>query len=74
MRDYLSIALRIIIKEKRLCNAKIKQARQRAVLGEKHVPMAVGEPLERWGASAGWAQTRQRSVPLFLLYLYYEQG
>jgi hypothetical protein len=51
---------------------KIKQAKQSAVLGEKQVPIALGEPLERWGASAGWVQTLQRSVPIFLLFLSYE--
>jgi hypothetical protein len=46
---------------------KIKQAKQSAVLGEKQVPMVLGEPLERWRALAGWVQIRQRSVPIFFI-------
>jgi len=30
-----------------------------AYFGEKQVPIALGEPLERWRALAGWVQTRQ---------------
>lgn len=51
---------------------KIKQLKQIAVLGIKQVPEPVQKPQERSNAWTGWAQTRQRSVPIFLLYLPYE--
>lgn len=35
--------------------------------GKKQVPIAVGEPLERWEVGTGWVQIRQRSVPILII-------
>lgn len=35
--------------------------------GKKQVPIALGEPLERWEVGTGRVQTRQRSVPILII-------
>ncbi|MET3047490.1 hypothetical protein, partial [Flavobacterium covae] len=37
-----------------------------AYCGEKQVPIALGEPLERWGALAGWVQILRAKHTAFL--------